>query len=124
MTRVARLRPIRVLGRWLRFLVLLVAVAGLAPVAGAVDAVAVVAGDHAAGLATGEGCAEACGDDCEKSGCHAGVHHCGCCAPAPRMGAQPPFVLALWQEPSAWSLLRSRAPPSEGEAPPRQPPRA
>lgn len=124
MRRVKRLRPVRLLGRWLRFLVLFLTVAGLAPVAEVVEAVEVFAGAHAEGLVAGENCAEDCGDGCEKSGCHAGVHHCGCCAPAPRMTAESPFLLALWHETPVWSTQRSRAPPSEGEAPPRQPPRA
>ncbi|MDP2310670.1 MAG: hypothetical protein Q8P18_31930 [Pseudomonadota bacterium] len=34
-------------------------------------------------------------DDCEKSGCHEGVHHCGCCAPAPRMASQVERPLAI-----------------------------
>ena len=124
MRRVKRLRPVRLLGRWLRFLVLVLAVVGLAPVAAAVEVVEVLAGAHAEGLVAGESCAEDCGEGCEKSGCHAGVHHCGCCAPGPRMTAESPFLLALWQETAAWNADRSRAPPSEGESPPRQPPRA
>lgn len=102
-------------------------VAGLAPVVELADAAQAIAGTHAADIAASEDCGEECGGDCEesckKSGCHAGVHHCGCCAPAPRMTSESPLVLAFWHDTPEWRTDRSRAPPSEGEAPPRQPPR-
>ena len=103
---------------------LALALLGLAPVAELVDTVEVVAGVHAGEMVAGESCATDCSDGCEKSGCHAGVHHCGCCAPMPRIASDSALVVHLPVDAPTWRLYRARAPPSEEEAPPRQPPKA
>lgn len=122
--RARRPRPVRLLGRWLRLVVLLLAVVGLTPLAQAVDLVELAVGSHPVEAVAGDACGSERQDDCEKSGCHAGVHHCGCCAPMPRAVLEGPLSIAWPDDTPTWQRARARAPPSEGEAPPRQPPRA
>lgn len=110
---------------WFRVLVTLFAVVGLMPVAEATDAVATVMEVHADVHASEDGCGEDCDDGCDRAGCHGCLHHCGCCAPVPRLTTSThPVPASLADEPQRWNAIRERVPPEDGEAPPRRPPKA
>jgi hypothetical protein len=107
--------------------VLVLTVAGLAPAAELIDAVGAVMGvahDGSPVDALGADCAADCDAGCEKSGCHPGQHHCGCCAPMPRVAMKALRIVIPSGPPATWLLEPTRAVPSEGVAPPREPPRA
>ena len=107
--------------RWLRVLLVTLSVVGLTPLAEAVDLV--LTETHSAEIAAAA-CGEDCSDGCDDAGCHGDMHHCGCCAPMPRIASDSALVVHLPVDAPTWRLYRARAPPSEGEAPPRQPPKA
>ena len=124
------MRSLRVHGavrlrRWLRLLVVIFAVVGLAPAAEAADAMATAFGTHAVVEASNDGCTTDCDDGCDRAGCHGSVHHCGCCAPLARIQpSSPDFPTRGENVPQRWMSLRERIPPAAGEAPPRRPPKA
>lgn len=74
-------------------------------------------------LSVESGCASDCAEACRKAGCHGAVHHCGCCAPTPRLAA----TAALPVLGSTAGVIdppeQDRVPPTIGEAPPLPPPR-
>ena len=122
-----RARPVSTLARWLRVLVLVLAVVGLAPIhelADCVEAAIGVQHELVAEASCGSDCGEDCADDCKKAGCHAGRHHCGCCAPMPRLAPDMAGLMIPKGDRAAWHLEPARATPRVNAAPPREPPRA
>ncbi|MCK6507960.1 hypothetical protein L6R53_32100 [Myxococcota bacterium] len=103
-----------------------VIVAGLPPVAEAVDLLLGQArAVEVAAVACQDGCDDDCGEGCQDAGCHGDLHHCGCCATT--TGVAPP---AAWS-PSGLPGTRDRhgpvalrGPPDRAPPPPWQPPRA
>lgn len=118
------------LWRWLRVLLVALTVAGLTPLGQAVDLL--LADTHTrqvAAVASDGGCDDGCGadcdDGCQDAGCHGDLHHCGCCAPMPRVEAP-----AAWTPPGPGGTrdrhrpLALLGPPDRAPPPPWQPPRA
>jgi hypothetical protein len=108
--------------RWLRVLLVMLSVAGLTPLAEAVDLL--LTETHSAEIAAAS-CGEDCGEGCADAGCHGDMHHCGCCAPMPRVAPSPAWT------PSGLRGSRDRlrplallGPPERAPPPPWQPPRA
>lgn len=109
--------------RWLRMLLVILSVAGLTPLAEAVDLL--LTETHSAEIAAAAACGEDCGEGCDDAGCHGDMHHCGCCAPMPRVAPSPAWT------PSGLRGSRDRlrplallGPPERAPPPPWQPPRA
>lgn len=103
-------------------LLVVLAVAGLAPLA---DGVGVLLADPHVAELTAAACDDDCDAACDDADCHGDLHHCGCCAPMPRLAPA-----------EAWRLLGPRdtrdghrplavlRPPERAPPRPWQPPRA
>ena len=113
--------------RWLRLLLLALAVAGLSPLAQAAELLLDDAHPAAdAAPSCSQDCDPGCDDSgCDDAGCHGARHHCGCCSPMPRVAAS-----SAWR-PGARTSVRAppvhralRGPPDRAPPPPWQPPRA
>lgn len=111
----------RRLQRWLRAFVVTLAVAGLTPLAEAVEQVLAA---PCAVEVSGPGCEGDCDAGCEAAACHGTSHHCGCCAPAPPLAPplarQPAAPRGDRDGPRPLPLL---GPPDRAPPPPWQPPR-
>ncbi|MCK6517262.1 hypothetical protein L6R46_19650 [Myxococcota bacterium] len=108
--------------RGLRVLLLIASVLGLTPIA---EVIELSVSEHSWVEVEEHAGDEVCEESCAEAGCHGDAHHCGCCAPSPRLAVTPPWSPSAMR--GAGQLVQMSAvqvPPERTLAPPWHPPRA